>query len=377
MARKPKPAPKPARRKPGTGTIRNKSGRAEPWEAEWKHANGSSEYRGFSSRAAAETWLDGLVADRESGRDLISAAQPFSEFIQAWLEIKRPHIEQSTYHTYKYYCEVASGEGGLGPRRLDSIILDTLQKMINHLHKEGFVNLTQLCNPLKQAFRYAARNHYIKESPMEGLELPKTKHKKIVVLTQQQRAKMLQVAAQMDDPAVPLLPLWHLASRLGWRKGEAIALRWASVDLDAGTALIQESVTNVGADVIRGETKTKRTRVNPLPPDLIDLLCAHKAAQRQRAINTPAWIERGLVFTDEAGDEVTPQHVQYRWSLLRKAAGCPAVTIHGLRHTALYLLALDGVPENVRKALAGHESKQMAEHYSSHASVDDIRRHIA
>ena len=377
MARKAKPAPKPPRRKPGTGSVRNKPGRAEPWEAEWKHANGSSEYRGFSSRAAATAWLDELVADKDSGRDLISGAQPFSTFIAAWLEIKEPHIGKSTHHTYKYYCELASGEGGLGPRRLDSIILDTCQKMINHLHKQDFVNLKQLCNPLRQAFDYAKANHYIKENPMNGVAIPKTKHKTIVVLTQQQRAHMLRAAAETDVPAVPLLPLWHLASRLGWRKGECIALRWPSVDLEAGTALIQESVTNVGPDNIRGETKTKRTRINPLPADLIELLRTHKAAQRQRAIDTPAWVERGLVFTDEVGDEVTPQHVQYRWSLLRKAAGCSDVTIHGLRHTALHLLALDGVPENVRMALAGHSTKEMAGHYSNHASIDDIRKYMA
>lgn len=366
MARK----ARPKRRKPNTGTVRYRPERAAaPWEAEWRRPDGSRDYHSVSSRSDAEAWLDARVAERAAGRDEVGSAQTFATFIPKWLAIKAAKIGANTAHSYTYYCELASGEGGLGPRRLESITPETMEYLFLHFHKKGFKNLAQMAAPLKQAFAYAKRLKYITENPMDELELPRVERAPIVVLTAQQRAHMLTVAADEHDPDVPLLALWHLYSRRALRKGEGIALRWSSVDMDARTITIKESVTNVGADNLRGKTKTHRMRVVPIPEDIHALLIAHREWQRTKGI-------RALVFTDAAGEELTPQHVQYRWSLLRTKAGIPTVKIHGLRHTALYLMALDGVPQNVRQALAGHESEAMAQMYVNHASVDDIRRWV-
>jgi integrase len=53
-----------------------------------------------------------------------------------------------------------------------------------------------------------------------------------------------------------------------------------------------------------------------------------------------------------------------------------ALTPHCLRHTALTLLALAGVPANARMALSGHSTNKMDELYTSHAAIEDVRRAI-
>lgn len=367
MARTAKPVKQP-RRKPGTGAIRYKARREQPWEAEWRHDTGAAEYHSFSERSEAARWLDELTAKAKSGRSTSGGAQSFAEFIRKWLEIKSIKVGRSTAHSYQYYCECASGEY-LGKLRLDSITPETIEHMIAHFHGKGFKNIQQLCNPLNQAFDYAKRNKWIDDNPMERLELPETAHRRIVILTEAQRAKVLTLAQPEHDRAVPLLPLWHLYSRLGLRKGEGIALNWPDVDWERCTLLIDESITNIGPDNVRGKTKTRRHRTVPLSDDLVALLKAHREAQLRRGVF-------GSIFVGADGETVTPQHVQYRWSVLRQLAGVPDVTLHGLRHTALFLLEQAGVPESVRKALAGHASKSMAFHYVDHASVEDVRRHI-
>ena len=361
-------AAKAPRRKPGSGTIRHKKGRERPWEATWRHADGAAESRAFSERAEAARWLDDLVAKAKAGRITSGGTQTFDTFIQKWLAIKSIKVGLSTAHSYTYYCELASGEY-LGKLRIDSITPETIEHMIAHFHRKGFKNLQQLVNPLKQAFDYAKRNKWIEENPMAELELPETDHRQIVILTEAQRAHMLRLAETEHDPAVPLLPLWHLYSRLGLRKGEGIALNWSDVDWERRTLTIDESVGIVGNATVRGKTKTRRTRTVPLPDDLLALLRNHQRAQIARGVF-------GAIFAGANGETVSPKHVQYRWTVLRQAAGVPSVTLHGLRHTALFLLEQAGVPESIRKALAGHTSAAMAFHYVDHASIEDVRRFV-
>ena len=369
MARKAKPEKHP-RRKPGTGAIRAKKGRALSWEAEWTHASGVPEYRGFRERVQAEEWLNGLVEKRDKGHDTTAGGLPFEVFIKKWLVIKQAkNIGPKTQLCYQFYAKVAAGE--IGHIRIDCLTLEHMEQLCAYLVRARFQNIRELFGMLGQAFRYA-RNpslRWMTVNPLEGLEIPKVERRKNEVLTDEQRASLLRVAAIEHDPDVPLLPLWHLYSRFGLRKGEGIALLWIDVDWEACTLTIDESISNVGPDNPRGKTKTKRTRVIPLPPDVMDMLRVHRTAQQKRGLFR-------AIFTGKDGDVVTPQHVQYRWSLLRKEAKCTGTTIHDLRHTALYLMALAGVPENVRMALAGHASTDMAELYANHASIEDVRRHI-
>jgi len=267
----------------------------------------------------------------------------------------------------KFYAEVACGQ--IGDVRIDTLTLEHMEKLCAYLVKAKFQNIRALFSMLGQAFKYARAPSlkWMADDPLDGLDIPKVKRRPNQVLSEAQRAHMLDVAAQTDDPRCPLLPIWHLYSRFGLRKGEGIALEWRDVDWVNNTLTIDESISNVGPDNLRGETKTGRTRVIPLPADMMALLKAHQLAQ-------PGLFR--AVFTGRDGDVVTPQHVQYRWSLLRKAAKCPQTTIHDLRHTCLYLLGLAGVPENIRMALAGHSTLDMARLYADHATIEDVRRHV-
>lgn len=368
MARKKQP--RYDRRKRGTGSIRHKPGRAQPWEAEWRHDDATREYRGFSSRSEAAAWLDELAAKRERGQDTTAGAQSFSTFIQKWLLIKQTKgVAAKTMHTYQFYAETASGQ--IGKLRIDCLTLEHMEALLAYLIGAKFQNTHALFGMLGQAFKYARASslRWMTVDPLDGLEIPPVQRRKNQILTVAQRAHLLELAREEHDPDVPLLPLWHLYSRLGLRKGEGIALMWVDVDWENKILRVDESITNVGADNPRGSTKNRQIRLVPLPDDILTMLADLRRWQQRRGVF-------GAIFVDAQGETVTPQHVQYRWVLLRKRAGFAKTTIHDLRHTALTILALAGVPENVRMALAGHRSTQMADLYSNHASVEDIRRFV-
>lgn len=385
MARK-----KAARRKPGTGTIRHRPGREKPFEACFPLAGAPAKYHTFRSHEDAAAWLDSLVTDRDTYKlDLVGGSMLVQDYLPMWLELLRGHVSPKTMQAYRYYCEYACGEGNLGRLRLDEVTVIIGQRMVNRLAGDGFKNTAQLKGTLYQAFDYAAETlEYIRKNPFARVRVPPIERKEGIALTKAERDRMLAAAVQDDAAPLrrkgerasappPLLPLWHLTSRLAFRLGEADALRWSAIDLDAATVTIAATRGRLGAQHIEGKTKTKKPRTVPLPSDIVDLLRTHRAAQMRAALaHGWRWSEAGYVFADDrTGEPIAVDHIRYRWGRIKAVAQLPKdMTVHHLRVTALTILALDGTPANVRKALSGHSTARMDEHYTSHAALEDVRR---
>lgn len=385
------PAPKHKRRKPNTGTIRYKPGRDRPYEAEFPLGRGyKPRYEAFRSYAEAETFLDTLVKERddpELPRNIAGGSMLLQDYLNIWLDLRRSKVAPKTFESYQYYCEVACGEGGIGRLRLDRVDPLTAQRTIDALAKSGFKNVAQLSGVLKRACAYAVNPlGYLKRNPFAEIELPEVERRSAQALSTAERERMLDQLAWDDatpyrtgGPLLPpLLPLWHLYSRLALRRGEGLALRWYVVDLEAALLIVAASRGRVGTAHIEGKTKGKYARTIPLPGDIVDLLRAHKAAQMRAALaNGWRWTDQSYVFCDDQGEPLKVDAVRTRWERIRARARLPeTIRIHDLRHTALTILALAGVPENVRMALGGHRTEQMAKHYADHASIEDIRKFV-
>jgi len=308
------------------------------------------------------------VAKRAAGNDTAGGGRTFAAFIAGWLDNKAITVAPKTAYTYRYYCELASGQ--FGAVRIDTLTLEHMQGLLRYLVKAKFQNIPQLFAVLRQAFKYARSSslRWMTVDPLDGLELPRTHRKVTKVLTKRQRADLLALAADADDPACPLLPLWHVYARLALRLGEGVALRWGDIDWTEQILTIDETTARFGGETHTGQTKGKRTRYAPIPDDVLALLRDHRAAQQRRGVFPH-------VFCYADGTQVKPAHVQHRLGVLAKAAGV-AVTVHGLRHTALTLLALDGTPQNALMALAGHLSPDISRLYTNHATAEDVRRWV-
>jgi len=82
----------------------------------------------------------------------------------------------------------------------------------------------------------------------------------------------------------------------------------------------------------------------------------------------------GLVFPSEIGTPLNPTNINRLHKAMLKRAGLPDITIHDLRHTALYLMEQSRAPDSVLMSMAGHASVTMAKHYSDHADIEAMRR---
>lgn len=369
MARK----AKRTRRKPNTGTIRHKPGRARPWEASFPLGHGTYRTAAFDSAADAAAWLDGLVAERDDAhrpRNIAAGSQSIHRFLTDWLAMKQPHLKPTSYLTYTYLCGLAIRYFGTD-RRIDTISRHEAAMLYSHYANAGHKNIAQLRMVVAQAFEYALEEDYIKSNPFRRAKAPPTEHTPRIALSKQQRTHMLSLCA-----GDALEVLWHLYSRLGLRRGEGIGLLWANIDWEHKTITITQHYPRVDGKTTKQTPKTPRSkRTIPVFDDILAMLRALQAQQRRRAASTPGWVMTGLVFTNETGENVTVDHVVWQWGKLRKQAGLPEqVTIHSLRHTAIHLLEDSGAPFSVVQAFAGHAAATMTHHYADHADVEAVRR---
>jgi integrase len=141
--------------------------------------------------------------------------------------------------------------------------------------------------------------------------------------------------------------IWPAASAVveflavtGWRKGEALNLRWSDVDLARRTATLSD-------------TKTGRS-VRPLSEYACHVLGEMADLQPAKA---------GLVFPATRGEG--PMHgFRKFWLRVAKLANLPAdVTPHVLRHSFASLAADLGYSESTIAALVGHSGRSTTSRY--------------
>lgn len=371
MARK----AKPIRRKPGTGTIRFKKGRELPWEAAFPLGHDQHRYSSFATRPEAEAYLDQLTEERDNKdikRDIVKGSTRFDDFGSMWLGTKKGRVKDTTYNSYRYMLELAIGEWA--SRRMDEIYRPDADGLMSYFANRGFKNVKQMRGVLSQVFSYALEVNAIRKNPFAKVKPPTMEHRNPVALSFKQRTYMLEVAATTERKNLPLLPIWHLMSRVGLRRGEALGLRWQDIDFEEGTIhIVQQYVYLQGMK--RSSPKTERsTRKIPAPADVFDLLLLHRDRQRIIRAHANTWEDHDLVFPLWDGTPLPVHYLHTAWRNLKKNASLPKdATIHGLRHTAEYLMEQENVPISSRMALLGHTTTTMATRYSDHADMDALR----
>jgi integrase len=136
----------------------------------------------------------------------------------------------------------------------------------------------------------------------------------------------------------------------GLRRGEALAVENADVDVEQRTLLVKRGKGRDGG----------KPRTSYMTGQLA-IIIANYVAQRERAI--PARTHSALL-TSLAGD--MPLNVTAVMRLFQRWSRCLGfhVTPHMLRHTYALLLRQAGVPDRVSMDLLGHRSLAMLQRYS-------------
>jgi integrase len=110
----------------------------------------------------------------------------------------------------------------------------------------------------------------------DAVDAPKVSHKPGKVWTAEEAQRFL--AATEGDT---LEPFWLVVVTTGLRRGEALGLRWADLDLDARILHVAQSVVvHKGAPVIQEPKSAAARRVVKLLPETVSALRAQGDAER-------------------------------------------------------------------------------------------------
>jgi hypothetical protein len=127
-----------------------------------------------------------------------------------------------------------------------------------------------------------------------------------------------------------------LVAGCGLRLGEAIALRWADVDLERRRMRVTATMYQDG----RTEPKSARSRRTVAMPIFVtQYLRTHKVAQNERRLRSVAWAEADYVFDRGGGVPMLLLSVSHRFSKCADAIGLGDVRFHDLRHAYATRLA--------------------------------------
>jgi integrase len=129
------------------------------------------------------------------------------------------------------------------------------------------------------------------------------------------------------------------------RRGEALALHWSDIDLDAKLLRVRGTATRVAGELVVTETKTaKSRRVVPLSPTAEKVLRDVRTRQRvERLMAGSMWQPTPYVFTTELGEPCDPRNALRALKVASKRAGLPSsIGLHTLRHSAASVMLSAG-----------------------------------
>lgn len=318
------------------------------------------------TKAEVRVGLKEIQRNADAGLAIGQAQQTVGDWLTKWLQQLEAGQKRRSATLRRYGSLVRVHLiPGLGSHRLDKLsrvhVDDLLAAKLSDLHPRTVHHLravlrTALNRALKDGL--VVRNAAALTDPVEVPDQPRR------FLTTAEALALLG-AAQAER----LEALYVLALNIGLRIGEALALRWQDVDLDAGRLSVVYNLQRVRGKLVLVEPKTEKSRRTvSLPPAVLQALLDHAARQRKEKLrHLPLWQDSELIFTSQIGSPLDPSDVSrdFREFLARK--GLPRVRFHDMRHASGSIMLKNGVPMVTVSGILGH---------SNIATTVDIYGHV-
>ncbi len=316
------------------------------------------------SKAAAENALKIALKERSetSQRNSeLTRAHRFGDAARIWIDkitaaAKEGRRSLSTVGTYRQQLD-RHVLPALAELRLGEVSTPLLDKFIHRLKEESGIPTAKTCRSIVSgvmglAVRYGA----VMMNPVREVERIEGQPKKVPrALTKVERAAWFaQLDADEDAQRRDLPDLCRFMLATGVRIGEASAVLWSEVHLEAGTVSITSTIIRVkGVGLIRKTTKSKAgQRVLRLPTWALDmLLCRYLSGPR---LDTP-------LFPDDDGGWRDPSNTARTLREARGSEGFAWVTAHAFRKTVATLLDDADLSARVVADQLGHAKPSMTQ----------------
>ncbi|MBV8178807.1 MAG: site-specific integrase [Mycobacterium sp.] len=365
------------KRAAGQGTIYKRAdGR---WEARLTYTDQDTGQRkrvavyGKTQKAA--------LTELKKVRDRLDAGKPARDAtvtVAAWLERWRTTTlavsdrAPATRSLYDCLSRKHLEPATIGRMSLDRLRPHHIEALILALREAKLSDSTirSIYTVLRLALDGAVRDGLLARNPAAQVGRPGVQRREAKYLPADTVTALLRAAeASRYYPALVLM------AGTGIRRGEAAALAWDAVDLDAGTMRVTATMSRVDGELVTTEPKTERSRRTvPLSTTLVALLKKHRKTQLEERLHAGnQWRDTGLVFTTELGSAVDPRNLLRVVEVAAKATKVEGIGTHTLRHSAAVDWLESGVHIKAVSDLLGHSSIAITGDVYGHTSDDTAR----
>lgn len=292
------------------------------------------------------------------------------EYLENWLWGKQS-LRPSTHAAYESHVRryLAPMLGGIALADLRPLHIERMHRHLATAEEDrpglSVSTLHRLHATLMSAMNTAVKRGLIERNPAATVELPRRTRTRQETWDANELGGFL---AQVADHRLHLL--FVLLGLVGLRRGEAVALRWIDVDLNAGRLRIEQAAVRLGGTTIIGPPKSPSSiRVLALDEETARKFTWHAARQRlelRRATGDKR--QPDLVFTTPDGGVLDPSSISREFDRLVARHGLRRIRLHDLRHTSASLGLGSGESLVEVSRRLGHSSITITADTYSHVS---------
>jgi integrase len=313
----------------------------------------------------------------EAGAPVKDATRTVGDWLAHWraTTLAASDRKESTRSLYATLSRKHLEPAPFGAIRCDRLRPSDIEALILALRAKGLSDSTvrQVYTVARTALDGAVRDGLIARNPAALVARPGVARQEAKHLDGQDVSALL--AAAHGSRYYPAL---QLIAATGLRKGEALALHWSHIDLDAGLLKVAATITRIEGRLVISEPKTARSRRSiPLSEPVVAMLKRHRTEQLAERLRAgDQWHDTGMVFTTELGSPVDPRNLLRVIEKAAQAAGLDGIGVHTLRHSAAVDWLEAGVHIKAVADLLGHSSISVTGDVYGHTSDDTARKAI-
>lgn len=221
---------------------------------------------------------------------------------------------------------------------------------------------------LRSILEKAVQWDYLPKNPMDKVDEPKYRKRKLKFLTDEQAVDLLRKLSQEENMSFRCAVL--LALLCGLRLGEVGALTFGDVNFDQGYIDIANALkyTPETGNYI-GETKSESgERLVDLPPGMVALLAeTQKYHNYAREMLGSRWHGTGRIVCAWDGTPLSHDTPSRQWRKFADRNGFTGVRFHDLRHTHATILFANNIDAVAIASRLGHADASTSLKYYAHA----------
>jgi integrase len=301
------------------------------------------------SRKEAEKKLRELLTAKDKGTDVDPSRLTIAEYLGLWLA-NPEGLSPKTSERYRQLVRLQINPH-LGHVKLQQLRPNQVADWLTKLGKTGISARTigHARRVLHTGFERALRREEVSRNVVSVIAAPKVDDVEIEIC-QDVPGLLSRIAASKVAGVRTLHNIAAAALATGARRGELLGLAWTAVDLDKATVRVERSLEETAAGLRFKTPKTKAgKRTIAIPPQTVELLRAHRLAQREAYLKAMIRPAEELVFARPDGAPLSPDNLSRDWK--RANLG---VSFHALRHTHASALIAAGVDVATVSRRLGH-----------------------